>query len=140
MQRRSCLERSCLEVWAVCQALMGAGALLPSLWTHGVAIALSAVLVGGTFMVITLAGVQEARVRAAHDPTRAIGRMTAAFAVGQIAGPVTSALLLHVSALRTVGIDISLQAAALALFATAWWLQREARQRPTSFPEVSHAR
>nr|ALV86688.1 transporter [uncultured bacterium 51] len=133
-------RRSRLEVWAVCQALMGAGALLPSLWMHGIAIALSAALVGGTFMVITLAGVQEARVRATQDSTRAIGRMTAAFAAGQIAGPVASALLLHVPALRTSGIDIALQAAALALFATAWWLQREARQRAASFPEVCHAR
>ena len=132
-------RRPRLEVWSACQALMGVGALLPTLWTHGIAIALSAVLVGGTFMVVTLAGVQEARARAADDPSRAIGRMTAAFAAGQIAGPVAAALLLRMPALRTNGIDIALQAAALALFATAWWLQREARQRPVSFTEVSRA-
>jgi MFS family permease len=124
------------EVWAVCQALMGVGTLLPSLWTHGLAILLAALLVGGTFMIVTLAGVQEARARTQGDPRAAVGRMTAAFAIGQIAGPVMSALLLHVPALRTHGLDVALQVAALSLFATAAWLAREARSLRL---ESSHA-
>ena len=47
-----------LTVWTVCQALMGVGVLLPSLWLNLATVAASALLVGGTFMVITLAGVQ----------------------------------------------------------------------------------
>ena len=75
---------------------MGVGVLLPSLWLNGLTIALSALLVGGTFMVITMAGVQEMRARAPRRRRRAlVGRMTAAFALGQIAGPVLSSLLLH---------------------------------------------
>ncbi|MBI5278776.1 MAG: YbfB/YjiJ family MFS transporter [Burkholderiales bacterium] len=127
------------EVWAVCQALMGVGTLLPSLWPHGLAILLSALLVGGTFMIVTLAGVQEARARTPGDPRAAVGRMTAAFAIGQIAGPVVSALLLHVPALRAHGLAIALQLAALSLFATAAWLWREARTPPLQ-TETSHAR
>ena len=46
-----------VRVWAASQLLMGVGVLLPSLWLHAATIALSALLVGGTFMVITLAGV-----------------------------------------------------------------------------------
>jgi len=115
------------EVWAVCQALMGVGTLLPSLWIHGVAILLSALLVGGTFMIVTLAGVQVARARTQGDPRGAVGRMTAAFAVGQIAGPVTSALLLNVPSMRTNGLGIALQVAAASLFVTAAWLLRESR-------------
>lgn len=127
-----------LQVWACCQALMGLGALLPGVWPGGFSIAASALLVGGTFMVITLVGVQEIRARATHAPAAAVGRMTAAFATGQIAGPVASALLLYVPALRAQGLALALQAAAFALFVTAWWLWRQATplHRPK---EMSHA-
>jgi MFS family permease len=127
-----------LQVWACCQALMGLGALLPGVWPGGFSIAASALLVGGTFMVITLVGVQEIRARVAHAPAAAVGRMTAAFAAGQIAGPVASALLLHVPALRAQGLALALQVAAFALFATAWWLWRQATPLHPS-KEMSHA-
>ena len=127
-----------VAAWMHCQWLMGLGALLPSLWPNALTIALSALLVGGTFMIITLAGVQEIRARAAQAPAAAVGRMTAAFAAGQIAGPVASALLLHVPALRAHGLNLALQVAALALFITAWWLRRQALPSMTS-PEIRHA-
>lgn len=134
-------RRPHIEVWAVCQALMGVGTLLPSLWTDGFVILLSALLVGGTFMIVTLAGVQVARARTQGDPRSAVGRMTAAFAIGQIAGPVASALLLNVPSLRTNGLDIALQVAAASLFATAVWLMRESREPrpPRPSTETSHA-
>ncbi len=131
-------RRPHIEVWAVCQAVMGVGTLLPSLWAHGIAILLSALLVGGTFMIVTLAGVQVARARTRGDPRGAVGRMTAAFAIGQIAGPVVSALMLNIPALRPNGLDIALQFAAVTLFATAVWLMRESRAHRLS-PETSHA-
>jgi hypothetical protein len=53
---------------------------------------MAAVGVGGTFMVITMAGMQEAgRVAGAAAPAL-IGAMTAAFALGQIIGPLTAGL------------------------------------------------
>ena len=65
----------------------GAGAAL-SLAT----LIVSAVCVGGTFMVMTMAGVQEARRLSPGAPTRLIAAMTAAFALGQLAGPVVVSL------------------------------------------------
>jgi len=131
-------RRPHIEVWAICQAVMGVGTLLPSLWANGIVILLSALLVGGTFMIVTLAGVQVARARTQGDPRGAVGRMTAAFAIGQMAGPVMSALLLNIPALRTNGLNIALQFAAVTLFATAVWLMRESRTHRLS-PETSHA-
>jgi hypothetical protein len=43
--------------------------------------------VGGTFMVITLAGMQEARAAAGPHARGLMATMTSAFAAGQIAGP-----------------------------------------------------
>ncbi|MBC5785666.1 YbfB/YjiJ family MFS transporter [Ramlibacter sp. USB13] len=126
-----------LQAWAASQLLMGVGVLLPSLWVNGATIALSALLVGGTFMVITLAGVQEMRSRAPDDAVRWVGRITAAFALGQIAGPVLSALLLQTPVFASRGLALALQAAALALLASGAWLWR--RASPTTSQETVHA-
>lgn len=127
-----------LQVWAACQWLMGAGVLLPSVWLNGFSIAASALLVGGTFMVITMAGVQEMRARAPAQAATLVGRITAAFALGQIAGPVLSALLLRLPALGDRGLDFALQAGACSLFASALWLTRRALA-PTDPKETAHA-
>jgi len=112
-----------LRTWASCQLLMGIGVLLPALSQDAWTIAASAFLVGGTFMVITLAGVQEMRARAATPRHAAslVGLVTAAFACGQIAGPVVSSLLLR---LGPRGLMLALATGAAALFATAPWLWR----------------
>lgn len=81
------------RVWALAQTLMAAGTALPLFDVSLPALAVSAVLVGGTFMVATMAGLQWARERAPHDPTRWLARMTVAFACGQIAGPVVVRVL-----------------------------------------------
>ena len=127
-----------LQVWAISQLLMGVGVLLPSLWLNGVTITLSALFVGGTFMVITLAGVQEMRARAPAQAVRLVGRITAAFALGQIAGPVLPALLLKSPALAAHGLSLSLQAGALCLLASGAWLWRRATHSTTS-QEIAHA-
>jgi MFS family permease len=127
-----------LQVWSAAHLLMGIGVLLPSLWLGGASIALSALLVGGTFMVVTMAGVQEIRERALGDATRMVGRMTTAFAVGQIAGPVVSSLLLRVPALADRGLNLALQLGAASLFASAVWLWRES-QATSMKKEPTHA-
>ncbi|MDZ5458783.1 YbfB/YjiJ family MFS transporter [Azohydromonas lata] len=75
------------RVWALAQGTMALGTALPlatpSLW----ALATSAVLVGGTFMVATMAGLQLAREKLPANPTPLLARMTVAFAAGQILGP-----------------------------------------------------
>lgn len=129
-----------VQVWAGANLLMAAGVLLPSLWLTGWAIVLSALLVGGTFMVVTLAGVQEIRARARGDATRLVGQMVAAFAIGQIAGPVASSLLVQLSPAH--GLSLALQLGGAALLASAAWLWRfAARPEPTFAPqEPSHVR
>ena len=75
------------RVWALAQGTMALGTGL-TLLSHALwALALSAVLVGGTFMVATMAGLQLAREQAPDNPTPLLSRMTVAFAVGQIVGP-----------------------------------------------------
>jgi hypothetical protein len=117
-----------LQVWSITQALMGVGVLLPSLWLSGWTVGLSALLVGGTFMVATLAGVQEARARAGAQAAPALARMTGAFALGQIAGPVVTNLLLAATPLSpAAALDLSLQFGAAGLLASALWLWRASR-------------
>jgi predicted MFS family arabinose efflux permease len=127
---RLMLRASRLQVWAGSHFLMGIGVLLPSLWRNGWSIALSALLVGGTFMVATVAGIQEIRGRAQGDPTSLVSRMTTAFAIGQIAGPVLSSLLLRLPGFGADGLDYALRSGAAALVASAFWLWREARRAP----------
>ena len=74
-------------IWAVSHVVMAAGIVAP-LVIHGLAgYMISAVLVGGTFMVATMTGIQEARRVAGARARPLIAAMTSAFAVGQIAGP-----------------------------------------------------
>ena len=59
------------------------------------AIALSALLVGGTFVVITMATLRAARELTGADSSRLIGILTAAFGIGQIAGPLAAGYVVH---------------------------------------------
>jgi MFS family permease len=110
------------RVWAFAQAAMALGTALPlvgqSLWT----LSASAVLVGGTVVVTTMAGLQFAREQVPANPTALQGRMTAAFAAGQIAGP----LLVRVLGPDLVGawsaFDWANATATLVLALTALWL------------------
>ena len=74
------------RVWALAQAVMALGTALPlttqTLW----ALAAHAVLVGGTFMVATMAGLQLARELDPGRPTPLLARMTVAFAPGRSPG------------------------------------------------------
>jgi uncharacterized membrane protein (UPF0136 family) len=75
-------------------------------------------------------GMQEARARASGDPTALLGRMTAAFAIGQIGGPVVSATLGMLPAGQAAGLDLAFQAAAVLLVLSAAHLFRLARHQP----------
>ncbi|MEZ5652853.1 MAG: YbfB/YjiJ family MFS transporter [Burkholderiaceae bacterium] len=99
--------------------LMVLGVLLPAVWASLWTITGSAFLVGGTFMVITLAGVQEMRARGSSDSARIVGRITTAVTLGQIAGPVASSLLLHAG---PHGLQLALFVGAAALLGTGTWL------------------
>ncbi len=81
------------RVWILSQWLMAAGVVLPVLWPGLAAVIVSALLVGGTFVVITMSGMQVAQVLSAGHAARLVAAMTAAFALGQILGPVVTSLL-----------------------------------------------
>jgi predicted MFS family arabinose efflux permease len=77
------------RVWITGQVVMAAGLILPALWPHIAAIIIGAVCVGGTFMVVTMAGIMEAHRLAGPERAQSlVARLTAAFALGQIVGPV----------------------------------------------------
>ena len=80
------------RVWVICMVLLALGVAAP-LFVPGLAgILFSAVLVGGTFVTITLAGMQEARRLYGSAARPVMAAMTAAFALGQLIGPVLVAL------------------------------------------------
>jgi len=88
-------------------------------------IMMAALLVGGTFMVITMAGLQEAR-RVAGSRARAVmAAMTSAFALGQILGPAIIGLLVQ----PTGGFAPALVLAASMLALSAISLQRKEKGR-----------
>jgi len=74
--------------------VMAVGVAAPAVNMSLYTLAVSSVCVGGTFMVMTMAAVQEAGRISAGNPTRLIAALTAAFALGQLAGPVVVSLSL----------------------------------------------
>ena len=113
------------KVWAIAQGVMAVGTVLPLLQPALWVLAASAVLVGGTFMVTTMAGLQLARERMPANPTALLARMTTGFAAGQIAGPL---LVRLIGDTRVAGLDalnLASAAAGLLLAITSVWLWRE---------------
>ena len=62
------------RLWIASHLVMALGIALPVVWSSIVAVMLAALLVGGTFMVVTMVGMQEARNVAG---ARATGLMAA---------------------------------------------------------------
>jgi predicted MFS family arabinose efflux permease len=116
-----------LAVWSLCNVLMAIGVLLPAVWTSLTSVVIAALLVGGTFMVITMVGMQEVRARAEGQATRALGRMTAGFAVGQLAGPLASAGIARLTADNNGALRLALVLSALGLLGSAVYLWRRYR-------------
>jgi len=122
-----------LRVWACSHLVMATGVVLPTIWLSLKTIAIAAFLVGGTFMVVTMLGLQEARSRSPDNPTSILGRMTAAFAAGQLAGPLASGALGLLSSDHAAALSMALQLAAIGLTMTAvvlWRLSPRSAPRP----------
>ena len=114
------------KVWILGHLVMAAGVVVPVVWPGLVGIVAAAVLVGGTFMVVTMAGMQEARRVAGADARKVVATMTAAFAAGQIAGP----LLVSGMASHPGGFSISLAASGILLAVSAALLTFTPRRSP----------
>jgi predicted MFS family arabinose efflux permease len=80
------------QLWVRAQWILAAGVLAPVLAINMSTLLIAALCVGGTFMVITMAGIKELLRIDAPQAARGVGMMTAAFATGQIAGPLTVSL------------------------------------------------
>jgi predicted MFS family arabinose efflux permease len=85
-------------------------------WVTIVGVCLGAVLLGGTYMGITALGLMAARDLSGGKSQRAIGQMTASFAVGQMIGPTVAGVLFD--QLASFRVASLLAAAALLLSAT----------------------
>ncbi|HEY0337288.1 MAG TPA: YbfB/YjiJ family MFS transporter, partial [Burkholderiales bacterium] len=109
-----------LHVWRTSHLIMAVGVALPALVSGLAAIVVAAICVGGTFMAITMIGMQTAKQFGGAQPRRLMAAMTAAFAAGQLAGP------LAVSWFVEPGADFSalLLIAAAALLSGAGLLVR----------------
>ncbi len=104
------------QIWIASQLVMALGLLLPALYPHISTIIIAGITVGGTFMIITMMGMKEThRIAPENDVLRHLAAMTAAFASGQVIGPVLagwiynqtqsfSAALLFASALLTASL------------------------------------
>ena len=98
-----------------CYGMQASGILLGVWWPGLASLALGSLLLGLPFTALTLFAVQEARRLQPHDASALIGALTAAFGLGQIAGPPLVAALLAHSATPRQGFAWSLQVAAGAL-------------------------
>ncbi len=106
------------KVWAYSNIVMAVGVLAPALYLSPATIVISTVCVGGTFMVMTMTGLQTARLATGADASRLIAAMTASFAMGQLLGPlaIPSGTLRESIALPGIAAACLLFAGAIILF------------------------
>jgi predicted MFS family arabinose efflux permease len=124
------------RIWITCHFVMALGVALPVIRPGITATILAAIAVGGTFLVVTMVGMQEARDVAGSRATALMAAMTSAFALGQIVGPMLASAL-H-------GTDGTFSAVLLvacgALLVSAWglllptWGTRRGSPYPSVFP------
>jgi predicted MFS family arabinose efflux permease len=82
-----------LNAFAAACAVEAVGVAISVEWVTIPGICLSALLLGGTFMGITVLGFMAGRMLSAGHPHQAFARMTASFSLGQMAGPVVAGFL-----------------------------------------------
>ena len=84
-------RRSNRAIWIVCQLAMAVGVAAPAVWPTLAAVIVAGVAVGGTFVVVTMAGLREAhRTAPPGEAQSRLAAMTTAFALGQILGPIAA--------------------------------------------------
>jgi hypothetical protein len=106
------------RLWIVSHLVMALGVTLPIVWSGIASIMIAALLVGGTFVVITMIGMQEARSFAGARATPLMAAMTSAFALGQVAGPVSVSLVVAAGG----NVSMALAIAGVVLLVSAYAL------------------
>ena len=106
-------------IWASSHMVMAIGVGMPVFVPGMAGIVIAASCVGGTFMVATMTGMQEARILAPDHASRLMAAMTAAFGMGQIIGPLLVSLVADLQNgmnVLLVGASALLLGSAAALF------------------------
>lgn len=83
-----------LRAYALACLIEAVGVAMGGLWPSPAGALAAAALLGGTFMGITALGFAAARIMAPHQQRRAFAVITAAFGLGQIAGPTVAGAML----------------------------------------------
>jgi MFS family permease len=107
------------RLWAYGQWVLAFGVVAPVFAVNLTTLLFAALCVGGTFMVITMAGIQEARRLGGARSTRVVAVYTASFALGQIVGPLTVSLFNGELLLPSLLAALALAASSLTLGWTA---------------------
>jgi predicted MFS family arabinose efflux permease len=121
-----------LNAFAAACAIEAIGVATSVEWVTIPGICLSALLLGGTFMGITVLGLMAGRMLSSGHPHRAFARMTASFSIGQMVGPTLAGFLserlgdFRVASLIAAAALVA--AAALAIW-TSWVMVIHAGQR-----------
>jgi len=113
---RNFVTNRCL--WIASHLVMALGVALPVVWSGIVPVMLAALLVGGTFLVITMVGMHEARRVGGAHATGLMAAATSAFALGQILGPMIVSVLVSAGG----GVTAALVIAGAALVVSAYAL------------------
>lgn len=122
-----------LKAYAAACLVEAVGVAASVEWSSLVGVALSAVLLGGTFMGLTALGLMGARELSGSQPQRAIGLTTASFALGQMIGPTVAGILSEqTGSLRAPSLlaALALVIAAALAFSTSVMAARQATSRP----------
>jgi predicted MFS family arabinose efflux permease len=82
-----------LNAFAAACAIEAVGVAVSVEWVTIPGICLSALLLGGTFMGLTVLGFLAGRMLSSGHPHRAFARMTASFSIGQMIGPTLAGFL-----------------------------------------------
>jgi predicted MFS family arabinose efflux permease len=118
-----------LNAFAAACALEAVGVAASVEWVTIPGICLSALLLGGTFMGITVLGFMAGRMLSTGNRHRAFARMTASFSAGQMVGPTVAGFLserfgdFRVASLIAAG---ALMAAAALAVRTSWIVAADA--------------
>ncbi len=106
------------RVWIMGNLVLALGVLVPIALPGLLGIVIAALCAGGTFMVNTMVGLQEARRVAGPHARMLMAAMTATFAAGQIVGPILVSGLVALEG----GFSYALIAAALPLLLASYAL------------------
>lgn len=82
-----------IQAYTLATLTLAAGVAASVLWVSPLGVLVAAALLGGTFIALTALGLAAARLMVSGDPRRVLALMSAAFALGQILGPVFAGYL-----------------------------------------------